>query len=264
MARPRKTASHQDLPFEGMSLEWQFPPWRRPNHGDQSIFRLRPILRQGETLRQAFETDRAERKRLARSLPQLTHYRRFFNLCFDACWIYQFQLQKRTLPRPPESRARLQNLASALGKAKLAIDLLHEVEIRSMETEASREDGRQDPWKHLEFGSLDIWGAARLRHASEMVSRLDGWTRQAAAGIAASKGRPRQEAEREFVAGLRDAWFDQTGALPGITRDWDSGEGRGAFLELCRDLARPINDLMGMTAPDFDAVAKEVLADSKG
>lgn len=264
MARPRKTAAHQDLPFEGMPLEWQFPPWRRPSYGDQSIFRLRPILREGETLRQAFETDRVERKRLARSLPQLTHYRRFFNLCFDACWIYQFQLQKRTLPRPPESRARLQNLASALEKAKLAIDLLHEVEICSIESEAGREDRIQYPWNHLEFGSPDIWGAVRLRHASEMVARLDDWARQAAAGIAAPRGRPRQEAEREFVAELRDAWFDQTGALPGITRDWDSGEGGGAFLELCRDLARPINDLMGMTPPDLDAVAKEVLADSNG
>ncbi|XWN32713.1 MAG: hypothetical protein ROR55_06355 [Devosia sp.] len=95
----------------------------------------------------------------------------------------------------------------------------------------------------------------------EMIKWLESWTKQAIAEIDPPKGRPRHDAERALVADLREAWIEQTGSAPGITRDSDSGEGTGPFLELCRDLARPINELMGQKPPDLDAIAKEVLAE---
>lgn len=253
MAHPRRTSAHKGLDMEGSVLEWAFPPWRSPHDGGAEFLTSRPILRGDESLADAFAADRIERKKLARTLPRLTNYRRFYNKSFDACWFYQCELEKRAQPRTPESRARTEKLISALVAAREAYGLLHSNEVDRIADTAAAEEKTAWPWVNLEPRSLEVSQQARVRHAVGMMHRLEEWARGTAAEMTATKGRTRFDAERVFVNALAEMWVDQTGEDPGISRDTVTGEGGGAFLTLCRSLA-----------PDLDSLVKEVLQQRKG
>lgn len=204
MARARRTTGHEDLGLKGLALEWEFSPWRRPHFGDTEILRPEPVLRAGETLVNAFAADPNERKQLAQLLPQLRSYRHFFNKCFNTCLIYQVDLQRRTMPRMPQSRARLEGLTSAIAKARGAYERLHSTEIGILADVASNEPKAGWPWVHLEPRQFDVSPRGRVEHALEMMGRVEAWANEAVGELSASKGRPQG---RERIAETqRERW----------------------------------------------------------